>query len=125
MLSSAMIDWARATGYERARLDGWPTRAEAIALYRTLGLREVAPFHTYPFPMVFMELDLGGRRFDGSHRHARGGRAGDEPPWSLSGAGALDHATDGPSQRGNGATLYPQRSALPGECRHLCRLVPE
>jgi len=59
MLSSAMIDWARATGYERARLDVWPTRAEAIALYRTLGFREVTPFHTYPFPMVFMELDLG------------------------------------------------------------------
>ncbi len=59
MLSSAAADWARATGYERGRLDVWPTRVEAIALYRALGFHEVAPFRTYPFPMVFIELDLG------------------------------------------------------------------
>jgi putative acetyltransferase len=59
-LSTTAIDWARAAGYERMRLDVWPARSEAISIYRALGFREVAPFHSYPFPMVFMELELGG-----------------------------------------------------------------
>ena len=39
-------------------LDVVPERTAAIALYRSLGFRDTAPLHEYPFPMVFLAREL-------------------------------------------------------------------
>jgi len=58
-LASAVIDAARARGYRSMRLDTTPGMSRAIALYRSLGFREIEPYRVNPIPgAIFMELDL-------------------------------------------------------------------
>lgn len=49
-LAEAAIDAARGTGSRRVVLDTLPKMREAIALYRSLGFRETAPYLAEPTP---------------------------------------------------------------------------
>ena len=64
ILAEKLIAEAAAAGYTRMRLDTVPGKMDrAIALYRNLGFREIAPY--YPTPVrrtLFMELELIGFR---------------------------------------------------------------
>jgi putative acetyltransferase len=58
-LTEIVIGEARAIGYARMRLDTMPSMKEAIALYRSLGFVEIAPYCVNPVPgALFMELAL-------------------------------------------------------------------
>jgi GNAT superfamily N-acetyltransferase len=63
-LAQALLDEARAAGYEGLLLDSPPFCAEAHALYRSLGFRDTAPYAETEIPpevhgrWVFMELAL-------------------------------------------------------------------
>src|SRR5579862_1218363 len=55
----ALITSAREIGYQRMRLDTLPSMATAIAIYRSLGFREIAPYRPNPVPgALFFELDF-------------------------------------------------------------------
>jgi putative acetyltransferase len=58
-LSLRLIEEARLIGYEKMRLDTVPSMVSAIALYRSLGFKEIAPYRYNPLKGAkFMELQL-------------------------------------------------------------------
>lgn len=59
-LINSILDEARTIGYERMRLDTLPDHmAKAIALYRSLGFKDIEPYYNNPVPgALFMQLEL-------------------------------------------------------------------
>jgi ribosomal protein S18 acetylase RimI-like enzyme len=59
-LALAILDEARQRGYERIVLDTIEGKMDsAIALYRALGFREIAPYYDNPIPhAIYLELAL-------------------------------------------------------------------
>ena len=59
-LAQAVIEEARLIGYRAMRLDTIAdSMREAVAMYRTLGFREIAPYRANPIASAtYMELDL-------------------------------------------------------------------
>jgi ribosomal protein S18 acetylase RimI-like enzyme len=59
-LVEALLGHARRIGYATMRLDTVPTMVEAIALYESLGFRDIPPYRLNPIPGArCLELDLG------------------------------------------------------------------
>ena len=60
VLVERLISDARAIGYERMRLDTVePAMKDAVALYRRMGFREIAPYSSIPVEgAIWMELEL-------------------------------------------------------------------
>jgi putative acetyltransferase len=58
-LARALIENAKTADYATMRLDTMPSMTRAIALYRSLGFREIEPYRFNPIPgALFFELDL-------------------------------------------------------------------
>ena len=59
-LADHLIAEARQIGYKQMRLDTVePKMKDAVAMYRRLGFREIAPYRKNPIPgALYMELDL-------------------------------------------------------------------
>ena len=58
-LARAVIAAAREIGYSRVLLDTLPKTPEALALYRSLGFREIPPYYHNPIPgALYLELRI-------------------------------------------------------------------
>ena len=59
-LAETIINEARAIGYKRMRLDTVePVMKDAVAMYRRVGFKEIAPYRPNPMPgTLYMELGL-------------------------------------------------------------------
>ena len=58
-LVNELIAHARNLGYRTMRLDTLPTMSTAIALYRSVGFREIAPYYNNPVEgALFLELQI-------------------------------------------------------------------
>ena len=66
-LVQTVLDAAREMGYERMRLDTLPGKmGQAVALYKSLGFKEIEPYYENPMPgAMYMEFLL---RFAGASR---------------------------------------------------------
>ena len=59
LLAEAVLAAARVRGYRSMRLDTVPGMEAAMALYRSLGFREIGPYRANPIPgALFMEREL-------------------------------------------------------------------
>lgn len=58
-LAEAVVAEGRRLGYRAMRLDTMPSMTRALALYRAMGFREIAPYYDNPLGGVFLELDYG------------------------------------------------------------------
>ena len=62
-LAEAVVRVAEEIGYTRMRLDTIATMTAAIALYRSLGFREIPPYYPNPIPgATYFELELRDAR---------------------------------------------------------------
>jgi len=58
-LVTRIIEEARARGYSSMRLDTWPSMKSAVALYKSFGFQEIAPYTFNPIPgTLFLEKAL-------------------------------------------------------------------
>lgn len=61
LLVDAVIEKARQAGYAAIRLDSLPHMESAIALYRSLGFRDIEAYYENPVCPVYLELTLQPR----------------------------------------------------------------
>jgi putative acetyltransferase len=63
-LAQALIEQAKEASYARMRLDTMPSMQKAIALYRSIGFKEISPYRFNPVcGALFFELQLAEANF--------------------------------------------------------------